>query len=449
MAMQRKPIREGVARHRVISLFSGVMGLDLGLEATGRFETVAAVESDPACCATIRKNVRAGRTASRDLRLYEGNIQDVAPEQVMYDLGMLPGEFDVLAAGPPCQAFSTTGRRRTVDDPRGTLLWRVIDYVDVFRPKVFVIENVRGLLSAALRHRPLARRPGKGLGKGGPPLAWDEEPGSVMRKWLADLRARLGDGYRMDLFEVNAVNYGAPQLRERAIFVGNRLGAVAELPQPTHGADELPFATLGDAIRGLDDPAPVLLDFSPRKKHYLSMVPPGGNWRCLPLDLQKESMGKAFVAKGGRSGWWRRLSMDLPCPTIVTMPNHASTALTHPDEVRALSVRECAVVQGFPRDWEFTGTAVQQYLQVGNAVPVRLGEVAGDAVADILSGRAQQATAGTADFRLVYLRSHVRTRQWFKAGQTKVWEDGGDNEAARYGDAKTHHRERALLHAAE
>ncbi|MGL5363389.1 MAG: DNA cytosine methyltransferase [Bosea sp. (in: a-proteobacteria)] len=437
--------RNSSPKRKVVSLFSGVMGFDLGLEATGQFAVIAAVEFDNACCDTIRRNAKAGHTASPEFRLYEGDIRQIDPEQVMLDLGLEPGELDLISAGPPCQAFSTTGRRRTVDDPRGTLLWKVIDYIDVFRPKAFVIENVRGLLSAALRHRPIACRPEKG----GVPLEWDEEPGSVMRKWLADLRTRLGSGYRMDLFEVNAVNYGAPQLRERAIFVGNRLGAVAELPQPTHGPSGLPFATLGDAIREIADPHPMLMDFSPRKKRYLSMIPAGGNWRCLPMSVQMESMGKAFFAKGGRSGWWRRLSMDLPCPTIVTMPNHASTALTHPNEVRALTVRECAAVQGFPLTWEFSGTAVQQYAQVGNAVPLRLGEVVGHAVSKLLYGQAAQATLETPAYRLVYIRSHVRTRQWFKDGETKVWSEGAENQTVRYGDAKTHRKERELLYAAE
>src|SRR5206468_4162419 len=112
---------------------------------------------------------------------------------------------------------------------------------------------------------------------------------------------------------------------------------LVEFPEPTHGIEEpapptlfdeggtrlLPFRTLGEALAGLVETAPVILDFSPRKKGYLAMVPPGGNWRSLPEDVVRAAMGKAFNAKGGRSGWWRRLTFDLPCPTIVTMPNHA------------------------------------------------------------------------------------------------------------------------------
>ena len=442
----RLPSHTAPVTYRSLSLFSGAMGFDLGLEATGRFATAAAIEFDSACCETIRRNRDAGLTANPSMRVYEGDILCIDPAQVMADLGMVAGDLDFLSAGPPCQTFSTTGRRRTVEDARGTLLWRIIDYIEVFKPKAFAIENVRGLLSAALRHRPIAQRPEKG----GPRLAEDEEPGSVMRKFLEDVRERLGNAYRMDVFEVNAVNYGAPQLRERAIFIGNRLGAVVDFPKPTHGRDAKPYATLGEALAKVGkEKKPVIMDFSPRKKYYLSLVPEGGNWRCLPLAIQRESMGRAFDAKGGRSGWWRRLSADLPCPTIVTMPNHASTALTHPKEVRALTVQECASVQGFPRKWGFIGSPQNQYRQVGNAVPIRLGEIAGAAVAKCLD----QGQIGPPDggvltpYRLVYIRSHVRTRQWFKAGETKVWADGGDNGAARYGDPITQRRERALEHA--
>ena len=207
----------------------------------------------------------------------------------------------------------------------------------------------------------------------------------------------------MDCFEVNAVNYGAPQLRERALFIGNRFNAQVAFPAPTHGGAQdsdqsdlsgpvgvKPWNTLGDAISGLCEISPVLMDFSPRKKGYLAQVPPGSNWRSLPPSVQKVSMGKAWLAKGARSGWWRRLSMDLPCPTLVTMPNHASTSLCHPTQVRALTLREYACIQEFPADWEFCGAPSEQYAQAGNAVPLRLGKVAGGVIAgkmDLLAKR--------------------------------------------------------------
>jgi DNA (cytosine-5)-methyltransferase 1 len=432
-------------RYLSLSLFSGAMGLDLGFEQSGRFETLAAIESDRACCETIRLNRDGGLLANPALKVYERDILKLDPAEVMADLGLEPGQLDVMIAGPPCQSFSTSGRRASVRDERGRLLWRVIDFLEVFRPKTFVIENVRGLVSAALEHRPIAQRPEKG----GPPLSEDEQPGSVIRKFLSDLRRKLGETYHLDVFQVNAVNYGAPQLRERALFVGNRLGQIIDFPEPTHGPGGIPYATLGDCLRSLADEAdPVIMDFSPRKKSFLSLVPPGGNWRCLPPELQKESMGAAFRAKGGRSGWWRRLSMDLPCPTVVTMPNHASTALCHPNEVRALTVAECAAVQEFPIKWRFSGSPQEQYRQVGNAVPTRLGAVAASVIAHCLDkGFSKDAPDEGGKFRLVYLRSHVRTRQWFKAGEVKVWADGEANEGSRYGGLVTGRREEVIVDA--
>jgi DNA (cytosine-5)-methyltransferase 1 len=263
----------------------------------------------------------------------------------------------------------------------------------------------------------------------------------------------------MDCFEVNAVNYGAPQLRERALFIGNRFNARVDFPDPTHqnpdtlGKEEVqeslfsnpktgqPWRTLRDAIGNLVEQNPVIMDFSPRKKSFLAMVPPGSNWRSLPVEAQKESMGLAWVAKGGRSGWWRRLSYDLPCPTLVTMPNHASTSLCHPEEVRALTLREYARIQEFPDDWQFSGTASEQYAQVGNAVPLRLGLIAGNVIARELDRLSEDRSScrdqETQPYRVVYIQSHVRTRQWFKDGETFVWEEGGENEGAQYAGPKT------------
>jgi DNA (cytosine-5)-methyltransferase 1 len=427
-------------RYNVISLFSGAMGLDLGLERTGRFRVIACIEKDKASCDTIRANLAAGRLHPK-LQVYEADICQLDPLHVLADCGLCPGEVDLLVGGPPCQPFSTAGKRGTARDARGTLQWDFLRFVEAMRPRFFIMENVRGLLSAALRHRPMAQRPERG----GPPLDPDEMPGSVVRLFASDLGAIEGNPYHMDCFEVNAVNYGAPQLRERAIFVGNRYSAAVDFPNPTHGPNPSeyvkPWRTLRDAIVGIDKSGDVVMDFSPRKKSYLSLVPPGSNWRSLPLSLQRESMGKAWAAKGGRSGWWRRLSFDLPCPTLVTMPNHASTALCHPTEVRALSMREYAAIQEFPSDWEFCGTPGQQYAQIGNAVPLKLGEIAGATVAEKLDAlrkrRWKPYVAELGSYRIVYIQSHVRTRQWFKDGTTFVWADGAESNEASYRPPRT------------
>ena len=414
-----------------VSLFSGALGMDLGFELQGDFEILACVEIDEAACETIRTNAELGHFAGKPLVLCT-DLFELSPQDLMSKLGLAPGELDLLVGGPPCQSFSTAGRRQSVQDRRGTLLWRYLDFVEALRPKVFVMENVRGLMSAALRHRPIADRPEQG----GDYLDSDEQPGSVIGKFVDDLWQQTAGRYHVDAFEVNSANYGAPQIRERVIFVGNSFGVEVEYPQPTHGVDrpaqqetlfdiretdQQPWATLRDAIADLRENDPELMDFSPRKKGFLSLGPEGGNWRSLPVEVQQESMGRAWFAKGGRSGWWRRLSWDFPCPTLVTMPNHASTSLCHPEHVRVLSVREYARIQEFPDDWVFCGKTAEKYKQIGNAVPVRLGRVTAEVVSRLLDNAAASNLHGYGEaagrFRQTYINSHVRTRKWFKAGK--------------------------------
>lgn len=444
-------------KYKVVSLFSGAMGLDIGLDQTGRFELIACVEIDKSFCDTIRKNKEAGRL-SKNLKIIEADISKLSVETFLAQTGISSSEIDVIVGGPPCQSFSTAGRRQSVEDPRGTLLWDYLRFIREIKPKIFLMENVRGLLSAALKHRPIAERPNKG----GPPLDSDEIAGSVVATFAEDLQSIEGVDYHMDCFEVNAVNYGAPQLRERALFIGNRFGEAVDFLDPTHGiakdqgTEDLfkdnnlqPWKTLRDALSGLNDVGEIIMDFSPRKKKFLSMVPEGSNWRSLPEETQKESMGRAWYAKGGRSGWWRRLTFDLPCPTLVTMPNHASTALCHPTETRALSLREYARIQEFPDNWVFCGTTTKQYAQVGNAVPVRLGRVAGEVIArtlDSLADRGWTPALKAPDvYRTVYLQAHVRTRQWFRGGKTIVWENGSKNGTAHYGASKTMKKTKRLI----
>ena len=151
------------------------------------------------------------------------------------------------------------------------------------------------------------------------------------------------------------------------------------------------------------------------------------------------SNAKVGYAKGGRSGWWRRLSWDFPCPTLITMPNHASTSLCHPSEVRVLSVKEYAKIQEFPNGWIFCGTTQQKYTQIGNAVPVKLGKVTASIVSKFLKSvdlniYLEEYKPADRGFRIVYLQSHVRTRKWFKNGQIF---SSADKENLDYGVAKT------------
>ncbi|MCW0367078.1 Modification methylase HaeIII [Xanthomonas sacchari] len=373
---------------RSLSLFSGAMGLDLGLEAAG-IETVGCVEFDRAAVDTIRLN-RPNLPALHD------DISSISAAHILKECGLKQRDIDIVAGGPPCQAFSVIGKRRGLEDGRGKLVFEFQRIVHEIMPKVFVMENVRGLHSMAIT--------------GG-------EKGSLYAELIKGFNEI---GYAVDTFFVNAVNYGAPQIRERVILVGNRLGLKARFPRPTHSdkpiSGQKRFVTLGDALSRRKDSDKTLMDFSPRKKKYLSYVPAGGNWRSMPLEIQKESMGKTWYLKGGRSAYWRRLSFDSPCPTIVTMPNHASTSMCHPDELRALTVGECAIIQQFPRGWRFSGSPMERYKQVGNAVPVILGKMAGKAALELLQGKAEKREVGDMH-SIEHIRPHVRTRQYFKNGE--------------------------------
>lgn len=390
---------------KYISLFSGAMGLDLGLERAG-FKPAVCNEIDGEAVATIRAN-------RPKLPVIDRSVADVTGSDLLEAAAIKQARL--IVGGPPCQAFSVFGKRKGIEDSRGKMVFEYLRLVDELRPDAFLMENVRGLLSMPLF---TAREFGEGENLD---PHWTEK-GSLVRK----IFERFNNiGYRVDCFVVNSVNYGAPQIRERLIFVGNRHGLVADMPEPQYSnrpEDGLPpFRTLGDAIGAeFQDPCPEVMNFSPRKLKYLAMVPPGGNWRSMPVDVQKESMGKSWYLKGGRSAYWRKLSFAFPSPTVVTMPNHAGTSMCHPDELRAISVGEAAAIQEFPPEWRFCGTTTSKFRQVGNAVPTRLGSVAGETLRRLfraIDGKGDLPILPLTSNRIIHLRPHVRTRQFWKNGQ--------------------------------
>lgn len=407
---------------KYVSLFSGGMGLDIGLASHG-FSCVLANEIDDASVQTIRLNVPG-------VPVIAGDVSGVDRAQIESVSGESAEDIDLLVGGPPCQAFSVIGHRNGVSDHRGQLIFEFSRLVRELKPKAFLMENVRGLHSM-----PIVPASAPDTGQ---PNEWKAK-GSLLKRLIDEFAE---DGYFVQPYLVNAVNYGAPQLRERLILVGNRFNERIDLPEPTHSnrpEDGLPaFRTLGDAINpemGFVDPDPLLMDFSPRKLSYLAYVPPGGNWRSMPEEIQKESMGKSWYLKGGRSAYWRRLSYSFPSPTVVTMPNHAGTSMCHPDELRALTVGECAAIQEFPSDWKFSGSAAERYRQIGNAVPVRLGDIAGAALKETLTRVARKKIEEQPPSEpepVKHLRPHVRTRSYWRNGA--VHEDESGYYASKFTD---------------
>jgi DNA (cytosine-5)-methyltransferase 1 len=402
------------------------------LEMAG-FEGVICVENDPEAVETIREN-RPGLPVL-------GDIRQVTGDDIRAASGIGDGRISLVAGGPPCQAFSVFGNRKGIEDTRGQLVFEFVRLIGELQPDTFVMENVRGLLSMPVFPK----------SKDGVPEGVDvalTEHGSLLRLVLK----RFNDiGYRVDVYVVNAVNYGAPQIRERLVCVGNRHGLLSEFPAPqfsNRSEDGLPpFRTLGEAIgpsSGFEDPEQEVMDFSPRKKKYLAMVPEGGNWRSMPESLQKESMGKSWYLKGGRSAYWRKLSFAFPSPTVVTMPNHAGTSMCHPTELRAVSVAEAAAIQEFPSDWRFVGSTTAKMRQVGNAVPTRLGRIAGEVVAGLLDriDGGEPSSDCAPPSRIEHLRPHVRTRTFWKnggafAGDVSYYLNGSDQSDGRQLSADT------------
>lgn len=372
-----------------IGLFAGAGGLDLGIEQAG-FHTVSVVEIDPDATKTIALNRPhlCESAVPRDIRHVSAQTLLEEGGRVL-DIGrpLHPGEVDLVTGGPPCQPFSTAGKRGSVMDPRGSLFTDFIRIIEGMQPRFFVMENVRGLLSAPIRHRPHHER-----GLGFPPLEPEEIPGSALQVVEAEIR-RLG-------YEVappkllEAADYGVPQNRERVIFIADRVGQPVTFPLPTHsenGANGLPkWLTLRQALEDLDDPQPEYVPYSESRLKYLRLLKEGQNWRYLPADLKKEAMGGAYKSGGGKVGFYRRLSWNKPSPTVTTSPHQKATDMCHPEELRPLSVRECSRIQTFPDDWVFYGSTASKYRQIGNAVPVLLARAIGEHIQKLIKGEKVQ-----------------------------------------------------------
>lgn len=354
---------------KYMSFFSGALGLDLGLEKAG-FEPLLVCENDKFCISTIKAN-------KPDIPLIE-DIRDYSVSDIRKIAGIAEKDnVDLVIGGPPCQAFSTAGARKSFEDERGNVFIKYLEVATDLNAKFIVIENVRGLLSAPLKHRPHNQR-----GEGFAPLTEDEMPGGAL-KYILSFLENKGYGISFNLY--NSANYGTPQIRERIVIVASIDGKKLPYLNPTHSDDitwGLPqWNTFESAVSNLSSgDNEECAEFPEGRLKYYRMIGPGGNWKSLPIGSQKEAMGNAYNSGGGKTGFFRRLAWDRPSPTVLTSPTMPATDLAHPVEDRPLSVAEYARIQEFPDDWFFAGKVKDKYKQIGNAVPVSLGFAIGNLI---------------------------------------------------------------------
>lgn len=362
------PIRRRQTGPTALSFFSGALGLDLGMERAGIHASLLC-ENDRKCRMTI-ETMRPDPALIGDITKYDAH-------QVLAMAGIEDGHVDVMFGGPPCQAFSTAGARRAFDDARGNVFLKYIELASEIRPRYLVIENVRGLLSASYPIEP-----------NGPAVK-----GGALRIILNKLKDA---GYTVSFNLYNAANFGAPQVRERVVLVG-KLGAdkVGYLV-PTHSSDPrfgLPgWVTFGQAVKDLPTECHAS-EFPARRLKFFKMLQEGQYWKDLPAEVQRDAMGKAYELGGGKTGFYRRIWFDRPCPTLVTSPTMPATDLCHPTENRPLSVEEYKRVQGFPDEWKIRGNLSDMYRQIGNAVPMALGEAIGRLIIDDMNGGSNESVA--------------------------------------------------------
>lgn len=325
-----------------VELFAGAGGLALGLEKAG-FSVQGLVEFDKFAAATLRRNRPNWNVIEEDIvKATEMGIRRYLPANV---------EIDFISGGYPCQAFSYAGHKLGLEDVRGTMFFYFAKVLEELKPKVFLAENVRGLVSH----------------DGGKTLAS-----------MVGIYKNLG--YHVSCHVIKSLDYGVAQKRERVIIVGirNDLPVSYRLPKPYAYKP-----VLRDALRDVPDSPGE--KYPPKKAAVLAMIPPGGYWRDLPDDVAKGYMGKSYYSGGGRTGMARRISWDEPCLTLTCSPAQKQTERCHPVETRPFTVREYARIQSFTDDWEFEGSLSQQYKQIGNAVPVEMARAVGLSIIDVLN----------------------------------------------------------------
>ena len=317
---------------KAIELFAGAGGLALGIERA-KFQTIALIEINKDAADSLKMN-------RPQWKIINDDIANISPLNLENFFGIKRGELDLLSGGAPCQSFSYAGKRLGLEDARGTLFYHYAIFLNKLQPKVFLFENVRGLLSH----------------DGG-------------RTFQTMTRLFEECGYSIQKKILNAWDFGNAQKRERLITIGTRKDLTdkvrIEFPKP-HSYKPV----LKDVLQ--DVPPSIGAEYSAYKKSLFELVPPGGYWRDLPEEIAKAYMKSCWGMAGGRTGILRRMSFNEPSLAVLTSPTQKQTERCHPIEARPFTVRENARIQSFPDTWKFCGSLYSQYRQVGNAVPVNL-----------------------------------------------------------------------------
>lgn len=315
---------------------AGAGGLSKGFINKG-FQPVFLNDFDKVCCRTLLTN---HPTAN----IINGSMTDINMTQYK--------NIDVLMGGVPCQSFSQIGERKGLDDERGNLMMEFIRMIQISQPKVFLIENVKGLTT--------------------------HDKGNTFKIIMEKLSEM--HNYEIHSKILNANDYGVPQKRERLIIIGVNKDFISKEYEYPKKKEYKPV--LRDVL--FDVPQSDGYQYKGRKKEIMELVPQGGCWINLPEDIQREYLKNSFDSGGGKRGIARRLSYDEPSLTLTCSPCQKQTERCHPTETRPLTIREYARIQTFPDDYIFEGSIAQQYKQIGNAVPVKMAEKLAKSIKKIL-----------------------------------------------------------------
>jgi len=357
---------------KVLDLFAGVGGLSYGFAHDNNFEIVASNE-------ILSDMAKAYSLNHPTVKMYNCDIKDFGIKNLTNDLKIKKGDIDLVIGGPPCQAFSTVGKR-LIDDPRGRLFQEYYRVLKELEPKVFLFENVKGLLSM--------------------------QKGELLKTILSLFESL---GYKIQYKILNSADYGVPQIRERVIIIGTKLKKNFIYPKKTHSNEvnlfdnELkPYLTLSEAISDLpfiksneesfeykskpkndfqklmrkDEPIKLMEHNSPNNNEKLVKL-----MECLPDGGTPEDAPKELRPKSGFKNTYSRLWWNRPSPTITrNLSTPSSSRCIHPKAPRPLTTREGARIQCFPDNYIFYGSRSSKNLQIGNAVPTFLSIALKDSI---------------------------------------------------------------------